>query len=193
MAQSIKGESVSVSQKPGRGTTPLNEYVIAIIATALVTVASSVLEPLTGYLAIALLYLLLVVAVGIKLHRGPVLLVAASSALIWDFFFIPPRFNLHIANLNDLMMFSMFFVVAIAMGHLTSQLRLSERAEATAAHRGPLRARASSRPGTRSRCWITCSGRPHGVALRRPGFSFAQSLRPFASRGTAPRQLFSAR
>ena len=129
MVQSIKGESVSVSQKPGRGTTPLNEYVIAIIATALVTVASSVLEPLTGYLAIALLYLLLVVAVGIKLHRGPVLLVAASSALIWDFFFIPPRFNLHIANLNDLMIFSMFFVVAIAMGHLTSQLRLSERAE----------------------------------------------------------------
>jgi two-component system, OmpR family, sensor histidine kinase KdpD len=129
MVLSIKEGSVSVSQKPDRGTAPLNEYAIAIIATALVTVASSVLETLTGYLAIALLYLLLVVAVGIKLHRGPVLLVAASSALIWDFFFIPPRFNLHIANLNDLMMFSMFFVVAIAMGHLTSQLRLSETAE----------------------------------------------------------------
>jgi two-component system, OmpR family, sensor histidine kinase KdpD len=127
--QSMKEERVSVSQKPGRGTALLNEYIIAIILTVLVTAASAVLEPLTGYLAIALLYLLLVVAVGIKLHRGPVLLVAASSALVWDFFFIPPRFNLHIANLNDLAMFSMFFVVAIAMGHLTSQLRLSEVAE----------------------------------------------------------------
>ena len=118
-----------MSQKPGRRTALLTEYIIAVMLTVLVTGAAAVLEPLTGYLAIALLYLLLVVAAGIKLHRGPVLLIAASSALVWDFFFIPPRFNLHIADLNDLAMFSMFFVVAIAMGHLTSQLRLSEITE----------------------------------------------------------------
>ena len=129
MVLSIKEESVSVSQKPDRGTAPLNEYVIAIIATALVTVVSSILEPLSGYLAIALLYLLLVVAVGMKLRRGPALLVAASSALVWDFFFIPTRFSLHIAKLEDLTVFAMFLVVAIAMGHLTSRLRLSEIAE----------------------------------------------------------------
>ena len=64
-----------------------------------------------------------------KLRRGPALLVAASSALVWDFFFIPTRFSLHIAKLEDLTVFAMFFVVAIAMGHLTSQLRLSEVAE----------------------------------------------------------------
>ena len=98
--QSMKGDSVSVPQKSSGGTMPPMEYVIAILAMALVTGASLVVEPLTGYLAIALLYLLLVVALGIKLHRGPVLLVAASSALVWDFFFIPPRFSLHIAKLK---------------------------------------------------------------------------------------------
>jgi two-component system, OmpR family, sensor histidine kinase KdpD len=128
MEQSMTGESVSARQKSSSAT-PLIEYVAAIYFTALVTGASFVIEPLTGYLAIALVYLLLVVTLGMKLHRGPVLLVAASSGLVWDFFFIPTRFSLHIAKIEDLMMFAMFFIVAMAMGHLTSQLRLSEIAE----------------------------------------------------------------
>lgn len=106
-----------------------NEYIIAIVLTALVTAISFAVEPVTGHAAAALLYLLLVVAVGMKLHRGPVLLVAASGALVWNFLFIPTRFSFHIATIEDLIMFAVFFVVALAMGHLTSQLRSSEVAE----------------------------------------------------------------
>ena len=136
MVQSeMKRESFSARGKFSGGATPPVEYVTAIYFTALVTGASFVIEPLTGYRAIALLYLLLVVALGIKLRRGPVLLAAASSALAWDFFFIPTRFSLHIATLEDLMMFAMFFVVAIAMGHLTSRLRLNEMEERKRAQR----------------------------------------------------------
>ena len=127
--QSMTGDSVSTREKSSGGAIPLMEYVAAMYFMALVTGASFVVEPLTGYRAIALLYLLLVVALGIKLRRGPVILAAASSALVWDFFFIPTRFSLHIATIEDLMMFAMFFVVAMAMGHLTSRLRLSEVAE----------------------------------------------------------------
>src|SRR5512135_2680012 len=75
-----------------------NEYIIAIVLTALVTAISFAVEPVTGHAAAALLYLLLVVAVGMKLHRGPVLLVAASGALVWNFLFIPTRFSFHIAT-----------------------------------------------------------------------------------------------
>ena len=125
----MTGDSVSTREKSSGGAIPPMEYVAAMYFMALVTGASFVVEPLTGYRAIALLYLLLVVALGIKLRRGPVILAAASSALVWDFFFIPTRFSLHIAKIEDLMMFAMFFVVAMAMGHLTSRLRLSEMAE----------------------------------------------------------------
>jgi two-component system, OmpR family, sensor histidine kinase KdpD len=125
----VQLETTASGQKLGRQVTPSNEYALAICLTALVTGASLALEALIGYRAVALLYLLLVVFVGMKLRRGPVLLVAGSSGLVWDFFFIPPRLNLHIAQIEDLMMFAMFFVVAMAMGHLTSQLRLSELAE----------------------------------------------------------------
>jgi two-component system, OmpR family, sensor histidine kinase KdpD len=125
----VQLETTASGQKRGWRETPPNEYTLAICLTALVTGALLALDALIGYRAAALLYLLLVVFVGMKLQRGPVLLVAASSGLVWDFFFIPPRFTLHIAQIEDLMMFAMFFVVAMAMGHLTSRLRLNELAE----------------------------------------------------------------
>jgi two-component system sensor histidine kinase KdpD len=107
----------------------MNEYTLAAISVALATVVSFLLEPFTGYLSVALLYLLLVVALGLRLRRGPVLTVAATSALLWNFLFIPPRLTFYIDRLDDAMMFAMFFVVAIAMGHLTGRLRRSEIAE----------------------------------------------------------------
>lgn len=110
-------------------TTPVREFLLAAVSIALVTGVALLLAPFTGYQAIALLYLLLVVAVGLKLSRGPVLTVAASSALLWNFVFVPPHFTLYIDKLHDAMMFATFFVVAVAMGHLTSRLRLSEIAE----------------------------------------------------------------
>ena len=66
---------------------PVREYVLAIGVTAVVTVICVVVEPLTGNISIALLYLLAVVAAGINLRRGPVLVVASSSALVWNFCF----------------------------------------------------------------------------------------------------------
>lgn len=112
-----------------RFVAPINEFVLAGVLVTLVTAISLLIEPFTGYLSIALVYLLLVVAVGLKLKRGPVLTVAAASALLWNFLFIPPRFTFYIDRLHDVMMFAMFFVVAMAMGHLTSRLRLTEMAE----------------------------------------------------------------
>ncbi|HEY1266239.1 MAG TPA: ATP-binding protein [Candidatus Binatia bacterium] len=114
------------------GPTPLREYALAVVYTAAATVTSLALEPIIGHRPIGLLYLLLVVAVGVKLHRGPVLLVAACSTIIWDLLFIPPYFTLHIATGEDLMLFTTFFVVALAMGHLTTRLRQAEIVETSA-------------------------------------------------------------
>jgi two-component system sensor histidine kinase KdpD len=58
-----------------------------------------------------------------------VLAAAAASALAWNLFFTEPRFTFYIAKFHDAMLFAMFFVVALAMGHLTSRLRRSELAE----------------------------------------------------------------
>jgi two-component system sensor histidine kinase KdpD len=105
------------------------EFSFSALAVAAVTLLAVVLEQITGYLAIALIYLLLVVVLGARFSQGPVLAAATLSALLWNFLFIPPHFTFYIGQVHDAMMFAMFFIVALAMGHLTGRLRLSELTE----------------------------------------------------------------
>jgi two-component system sensor histidine kinase KdpD len=99
------------------------EIGLAAFALSAVTALSLLLVSFTGYVAVALLYLLAVVAIGLHCSRLTVLFTATVSALLWDFLFIPPHFTFYIATIEDSMLFGMFFVVALAMGQLTSQLR----------------------------------------------------------------------
>jgi two-component system sensor histidine kinase KdpD len=112
-----------------RSAAPMSEFILAGAATILLTAGAWLIEPATGYQSIALLYLLLVVALSLRVSRGPVLAVAASSAVLWNFLFTEPRFTFKVDEFHDLMMFMMFFVVALSMGHLTSRLRRNEIAE----------------------------------------------------------------
>ena len=105
---------------------PLKEYVIAVAGVAALTVGCWLLTPLTGYAAISLIYLLGVLLAGMVLSRGPVLLVATLSAAAWNFLFIPPRFTLHIAKVEDALTFIMFFIIALTVGGLTAQLKARE-------------------------------------------------------------------
>jgi two-component system sensor histidine kinase KdpD len=105
---------------------PLKEYVTAVGGVAVLTVVCWLLTPLTGYGAISLIFLLGVLLAGMVLSRGPVLLVAALSALSWNFLFIPPLFTLHIAKLEDALTFAAYFIIAITVGSLTAQLKARE-------------------------------------------------------------------
>ena len=88
--------------------------------------------PQTGYHFSAILFLMAIVLAGTKWHRGPIIAMAVLSALVWNFIFIPPQFTLHIEKPEDVIMFALFFVVALSMGHLISRLR--EREEALERH-----------------------------------------------------------
>jgi len=112
-----------------QSTPPLKEFVFGGLSILVATGVAWLLQPFTAYQTVALLYLLLVVAVGLKLSRGPVLTVAATSVVFWNFFFVPPHYTFYIEKLHDGILFATFFVVALAMGHLTTRLRRSELAE----------------------------------------------------------------
>lgn len=105
---------------------PVKEYLLAVAGVALVTVACWLMTPLMGYGAISLIFLLGVLLAGMVLNRGPVLLVAALSALSWNFLFIPPLFTLHIAKVEDGLTFATYFIVALTVGSLTAQLKARE-------------------------------------------------------------------
>lgn len=85
-----------------------------------------VLMPYTGYMFAAPVFLMAIVLAGVRWNGGPVLMMAVMSALVWNFVFIPPQFTLHIEKAQDVLMFALFFVVALSMGHLITRLRERE-------------------------------------------------------------------
>ena len=113
----------------GRNASLSHEYFSALVLTVSVTAASLALEPIIGHLAISSLFLMLVVVAGLSFSRATVLAVAAISTLAWHYVFIPPRFAFRFGTLEEALVFTTFFGVAVAMGHLTSRLRMKEMAE----------------------------------------------------------------
>lgn len=107
----------------------LKSYGIAIAVIGLTSVLNLGLMTLSGPRVPGLVFLLAVVLLALKVGRGPVLLAGASSALVWNYFFLPPRFTLRISQLEDGILFALYFVVAIVLGQLVSRIRIQEQDE----------------------------------------------------------------
>lgn len=85
------------------------------------------ITPFVGYRALGSVFLLSILAVASVSSRGPIFLTAIFSALIWDYFFIPPQFTFVIRSWEDIMMVLSFFVVALVGGLLTSRIKKQEK------------------------------------------------------------------
>ena len=57
----------------------------------------------------------------------PVLLAAVVSTLIWNFFFIPPRFTFHIHSADDYFLLVMYLIIAFVHAVLTYKMRQLEK------------------------------------------------------------------
>jgi two-component system, OmpR family, sensor histidine kinase KdpD len=106
----------------------LLQYAVATGVVGIVALACYPLTPLVGYQTISLILLLTVALLPLKLGSGPVLSAAALSAMIWDYFFIPPRFTLSINLAEDILMLVAYFAIAAVTGTLTARIRARERA-----------------------------------------------------------------
>lgn len=80
-----------------------------------------------GYKSAALILLMTVSLLAIFFDILPVLFAAALSALIWNYFFIPPIYTFHIGNAEDLLLFLMYFAIALINAVLTFKIRDREQ------------------------------------------------------------------
>ena len=110
-------------------SSPPREYGEVATVLATLTLAGWFLAPHAGYLTVGLLYLLAVIALSLRVGRGPVVAAGVVSALAWNFLFIPPLFTFVIGKFEDGMMFGTYFVVALIAGQLTARIRAQERNE----------------------------------------------------------------
>jgi two-component system sensor histidine kinase KdpD len=108
---------------------PLRECGMVLALVFALTAMCRQFEQVAGYTMPALVYLFAILLAAFRLSRGPMLFMAALSALVWNFFFIQPRFTFDIRAPEDIILLVMFFAVALSMGHLTTRLRTREIAE----------------------------------------------------------------
>lgn len=92
-----------------------------------VSVGAFFLKDVFGYREIALILLMAVSVIAMTFEIIPVLISAVASALIWNFFFIPPLFTFHINNTEDTLLFSLYFLIALVNGVLSTKIRETEK------------------------------------------------------------------
>jgi two-component system sensor histidine kinase KdpD len=107
---------------------PVAGLAVAAVGMGLATALVMVLERLLGAPTVTI-YLLAVVAVGMGYGSWMAVGTSMASFLLYDFFFVQPRYTFAISSGDEWVDLSVFLVVAIAIGRL-SALQLQRRREA---------------------------------------------------------------
>ncbi len=105
----------------------LYQYVVSVLLVITTSFVCYFISGYIGYKAIALILLFTVSISAILFDVIPVLIAAVLSALIWDYFFIPPHFTFHVDRAEDDLMLMMYFVIALINGVLTTRIRKYEK------------------------------------------------------------------
>ena len=100
----------------------------AMLATTAVGLAAL---PLIGYTSVGMIYLLAITGLVFFFGRAAAFIAPVASALLWNYLFIPPRLTFSIQKVEDILMFTLFFVTAFTTGFLASRLKANEKALAT--------------------------------------------------------------
>lgn len=103
------------------------QYLISALAVIIPSFLMFHLSHAIGYQVVSLVMLFIVSLLATVFGIGPILLAAFLSTLIWDYFFIPPHFTLHIERPEDALTCIMFFVIALINGVLTTRVRRQQR------------------------------------------------------------------
>lgn len=113
--------------QPAERFTPWQGIGLTVLACSATTLLAT---PLLGYLDLAnivMLFLLTVLLLAVTLGRGAAVLAAVLSVLLFDIFFVPPRFSLAVSNLQYLVTFAVMLLTALITGQLAAGLKQKAR------------------------------------------------------------------
>ncbi|MDQ1266087.1 MAG: two-component system, OmpR family, sensor histidine kinase KdpD, partial [Bacteroidota bacterium] len=104
----------------------IQRYVLSALIVCIVAAICYPISSVLGYQTVALILLFVVTLLPLIFGPGPVLLSAIISPVIWNYFFVPPKFTFLISRSEDILMFFMFFIIAFVTGLLTTKIRQRE-------------------------------------------------------------------
>jgi two-component system sensor histidine kinase KdpD len=105
----------------------LNHFVLAIIITGGTSLLFAPLANTQNYHVVSFILLFVVSILATFMGTGPVLLASSLGAIFWNFFFIPPQFTFNIEKTEDILIFGLFFIIALVNGVLTTRVRNQEK------------------------------------------------------------------
>ncbi|MFZ2656716.1 MAG: sensor histidine kinase KdpD [Victivallales bacterium] len=103
------------------------QYGFALAAVSLVTALNFLIVQFAGYWSASIFYLATISLLALILEPRPVFIAACLSAIFWDYFFIPPQYTFAISKFEDILMFCLYFLIALTSGWMTSKLKTNER------------------------------------------------------------------
>lgn len=118
----MKDEGNPITQTTER-LRPWQRFILTVIACSATTLLAT---PLLGHLDLAnivMLFLLTVLLIAVSLGRGAAVLAAVLSVLLFDIFFVPPRFSLAVSNIQYLVTFAVMLATALIVGQLVAGLK----------------------------------------------------------------------
>ncbi|HNW98378.1 MAG TPA: DUF4118 domain-containing protein [Bacteroidales bacterium] len=104
------------------------QYFLSIGLVVVVSAICYLLSDYMGYRVVALILMVTVSFIAMFYSILPVLVCAILSALIWDYFFIPPYFAFTVHDTEDLLMLMMYFIIAMVNAVMTYKIRQMEKA-----------------------------------------------------------------
>ena len=103
------------------------QLLISISVVCIVSALCFLLPNYLDYKVVAFILLVTVSIVAVLFDIIPVFITAILSALIWDYFFIPPHFTFHVGTTEDSILLLMYFVIALVNAALTYKIRQVEK------------------------------------------------------------------
>lgn len=103
-------------------------YAVAAAIAVLCTAACFALFELLALNDLVMVYLVGTLAVALRGRRGPALFSSLLGVLCFNFFFVPPRFTLHVEHSHYVVTFAVMFAVALIISHLAVRVRAQAEA-----------------------------------------------------------------
>jgi two-component system, OmpR family, sensor histidine kinase KdpD len=98
-------------------------YLWAVAATAICTAIAWLMFDHFDLANLIMVYLLGVVMVAARYGRGPSVLSSFLSVVLFDFFFVPPRFSFAVSDTQYLITFAVMLLVALVISSMTASTR----------------------------------------------------------------------
>jgi len=120
--------AVAPPDMPPRTRPPLLPHFLAAGASILTAILATPLRPWLDPVNIVMLFLLVVLSTAIRFGRAPSVTATCVGVAAFDFFFVPPRFDFAVTDVQYLVTFGVMLAVGLITGHLAAGLRFQARA-----------------------------------------------------------------